>query len=129
MKFFTVLNGNIEQLMPSKNFWMEGNSDAYNVIVDYSNVESPDLSRIPVLVGGNIANQNFLILYDVDLINLTENATLQTGTNIIAANENFKMSANKDGGNMYKLRLKFELSVNLGAHIFVTVYSAGGRVM
>lgn len=107
---------------------MDGNG-AYDVIVDYSNVESPDLSRIPVLVGGNIANQNFLILYDVDLINLTENATLQTGTNIIAPNENFKMSANKDGGNMYKLRLKFELSVNFGAHIFVTVYSAGGRVM
>lgn len=114
--------------MPSKNFWLDGN-DAYNVIVDYSNVEAPDISRIPVLVGGNIANQNFLVLYDVDLINLTENAALQTGTNIITPNENFKMSANKDGGNMLRLRLKFELTVNFGAHVFVTVYSHGGIIL
>ena len=114
--------------MPSKNFWMEGN-DTYTVIVDYSNVESPDLSRIPVLVGGNIANQNFLSLYDIDLANLTQNTTLQTGTDIIAPNQNFKLSANKDNGDTYRLRLKFELSVGFGAHIFVTVYSHGGKVL
>ncbi len=114
--------------MPSKNFWMEGNG-IYTVIVDYSDVESPDLSRIPVLVGGNIANQNFLSLYDIDLVNLTQNATLQTGTDIIAPREGFELSANKDGGNMCRLRLKFELFVNYGAHIFVTVYSAGGRII
>ena len=125
----TELNSNLQWIMPSKNFWMEGGGDAYTLIVDYSDVESSDLSRIPVLVGGNIANQNFLILYNVDLINLSENATLQTGTNIIAPNENFKMSANKDVGNMYRLRLKFELSVNFGAHVFVTIYSHGGKVL
>ena len=114
--------------MPSKNFWMEG-IGSYTVIVDYSNVESPDLGRIPVLVGGNIANQNFLTLYDIDLANLPLNATLQTGTNIIAPREEFELSANKDGGNVYKLRLKFELFVNYGAHIFVTVYSAGGKIL
>lgn len=126
--YFSSENGNIDKTMPSVDFWMDGTS-TYNVIVDYSAMESPRISRIPVLIGGNIANQNFLSLYNIDLTNLSTDAKLQTGTDIITPNKNFTVSANKDGGNNLRLRIKFELTVNFGAHIFATVYAAGGRVM
>ena len=113
--------------MPSADFWIDAN-ESHTVIVDYSGVNSPNLSRIPVLVGGNIANTNFLYLYNIDLENLPSDATLQTGTAIIPLNSVFNVSANKDNGDKYKLRLKIDLTTASGAHIFTTVYSRGGIV-
>lgn len=113
--------------MPSTDFWMEG-GESNTTIIDYSDVESPNLSRIPVLVGGNIGNTNFLYLYNIDLTSLGSDAVLQTGTAIIPLNSGFRLSANKDGGNTRRLRLKFDLTVSSGAHIFITVYSHGGIV-
>lgn len=121
------LNGNLDNRAISVDAWVNGQQN-YAVIIQYDETDVSDLNRIPVMVGGNIASQNFLYLYNIDLPSLPTNAAVQTGSAILE-NTNFRLSANKDGGNLRRFRLRFENLGSVGTHFFITVYAHGGRVV
>lgn len=131
--FFLQLNSNIQSLpklnAPFSEKWL-GGAGSHNMIVWFdSDIDIAQLARIPILVGGNIANAPFLYLMTVDLINLTGTLSPVSGTAIISADSgNFSVEANKDNGDVRKLRIKVNNLKSNGMHVFVMVLKTGGTV-
>lgn len=93
-------------------------------------VDVAQLARIPILVGGNIANTPFLYLMTIDLINLSGTLSPVSGTAIISTDSgNFSVEANKDNNDIRRLRIKVNNLKANGMHVFVMVLKAGGTVL
>lgn len=124
-----MLNADLDRSQAFVEKWMDG-AGSYNVIIQYPDEPIANLSRIPVIVGGNIAGASFMYMYTVDLPSLPTNATVIAGTPIVpSSSEYMNFEANKDSGDARRLRLKFNNLKANGAHIFMMVMKTGGKIL
>lgn len=108
--------------------WIDGMT-RYEVIISFDDIDIFKTNRIPVLIGGNINNAPFLYMYNFDLPNLPQNATVVEGTPILQISQTFYVTGNKDGGNSRRLRILFNNQSNAGAHVYIDVKVCGGKVI
>ena len=92
--------------------------------------------RVPVLIGGTIAANNFLNMYMADIVHLTSDAVQVSGTNveskIVDYNVNsdiYRVLMNMDGGDPKTLRICFDGYPQYGYHVFVLVLQEGVELM
>ena len=118
----------IQSNQPFVEQWIDGLT-RYEVIISFDDIDIFKTNRIPVLIGGNINNAPFLYMYNFDLPNLTQNATVVEGTPILQISQTFYVTGNKDGGNSRRLRILFNNQSNAGAHVYIDVKVCGGKVI
>ena len=83
-------------------------------------VVSSSSNRIPVLIGGNNTNKQFLRLYQIDLSNLTSSLTEQTrfADCVSYSGNTITVLANADGGNTSRLRIRVSQTAGY-SHVFI----------
>lgn len=96
--------------------WISG---AENTTVVFHLAEDAVTGRIPVLVGGNAGNGQFLRIYYIDMNSATSSLTQQTSFADIVVNQNAPaVWMNANNGDKYQMRIRITGAAGVGTHVF-----------
>ena len=110
--------------------WFENNKRFACTFKIGDDIPLTEFVRVPVLIGGNIGDLNFLSIFNADIGYLTSDLTIISNTDkeskIIDpsfghSDEVYRVLMNMDGGDRRALRICFDGYPNYGYHIFVLV--------